>query len=78
VNIADILKLVFLIGLLVCFAAIGIGCLVNPDWGIKHFGSIHLRAGGDLRREWNRVGVQIAGAVMTAFVLYLVFHIIRD
>ncbi len=77
-NIVNVLKLVFVVALLVCFAAIGIGCFVNPDWGMKHFGSIQLRAGGDLRREWNRIGVQLAGAVMTAFALYVLFHIVRD
>jgi len=75
---AAVAKIAVLIALLIAFATVGIGCLVNPDWGIKHFGSISLRTGGELRREWNRVGFQIVGAVMTAFVIYIVFHIIRD
>ncbi len=77
-NIANALKVTFVIALLGWFAVIGIGCLVNPDWGIKKFGSIHLRGGGDLRREWNRVSVQLVGAAMTAFVVYLVYHLVRD
>jgi len=76
-DVAALAKLVLFIAVLVALAVAGIGCLVSPDWGIKHFGSIHLRAGRDLRKEWNRVQVQILGGVMTALVLYLVFQLIR-
>jgi hypothetical protein len=78
VNIAGVLKIAFLITMLVCFAAIGIGCMVSPDWGIRNFGSVYLRGGGDLRREWNRGGVRLVGGAMTAFVIYLVFHLVHD
>ena len=74
---AELAKVGALVAALVALAIAGIGCLVSPDWGIKYFGSIRLRTGGDLRREWNRVQVQLVGAVITAFVLYLVFHIIH-
>jgi hypothetical protein len=53
-------KLVFLVVMLVVFASIGIGCLFNPDWGIKHFGG-SVRKGGELQTEWNRVGVSFVG-----------------
>jgi hypothetical protein len=74
---AGVARVALLVAVLVALAIAGIACLVSPDWGIKHFGSIHLRAGGDLRREWNRVQVQLVGGVITAFVLYLVFHIVH-
>jgi len=74
---AEAAKVALLVAVLVALAIVGIGCLVSPDWGIRHFGSIHLRGGGDLRREWNSVQVQLVGGVITAFVLYLVFHIIH-
>lgn len=74
----SVLKIAFLIALLVCIAAIGIGCLINPDWGIRNLGSAYLRGGGKLKREWSRIGVQIMGALMTGFAIYLVFHLIHD
>jgi hypothetical protein len=43
-------KAALLLAFLLTFAAIGIGCAFNPDWGMKHFGR-SLMGGGELRKR---------------------------
>jgi hypothetical protein len=40
-------KLILVVAMLAGFAAIGIGCVINPNWAIKHFGQ-SLRKDGEL------------------------------
>ena len=56
----------------VAFAAIGIGCAFNPDWGMKHFAR-SLMVGGELRKEWNRMQMSVFGLIFAAFALYLIY-----
>ncbi len=67
------------IGVLVLagFAFIGIGCLVNPEWGIRHFGR-GLRRGGELQTEWNQIGIALAGLVFAAGSVYILFEVLRE
>jgi len=64
------------VAILLVFAVIGIGCIIKPDWGIKHFGQ-SLRRGGELLTEWNRLGFQIAGAIFAGFAIYLLYVLFR-
>ena len=70
-------KLILLLTILVGFAVIGIGCVINPNWGIKHFGQ-SLRRGGDLLTEWNRLGIQFVGLTFSGSALYLMYVVLRE
>jgi len=63
------------LGLLLVFAAIGIGCAFNPDWGMRHFGR-SLMGGGELRKDWNRMQISAVGLVFAGFALYLIYVLI--
>ena len=66
------LKVALVAAFVLAFAAIGITCLFNPDWGVKHFGR-SLMGGGELRKEWNRMQMSAAGLIFAAFALYLLY-----
>jgi hypothetical protein len=70
-------KLILLLTILVGFAAIGIGCVINPNWGVKHFGQ-SLRRGGELLTEWNRLGIQFVGLAFGGFALYAIYVVLRE
>lgn len=59
------LKIVVVLAMLIVFAAIGHGCALNPDSGIRHF-SRSLMGGGELRKEWNRINMSIFGLIFAA------------
>jgi len=67
-----ILTLILLAG----FAAVGIGCVINPVWGIRHFGQ-SLRKGGELLTEWNRLGILFVGLTFGGFAIYLIYIVLR-
>jgi len=58
------------------FAAIGIGCVINPEWGIRHFGQ-SVRKGGELLTEWNRLGISFVGVAFGGFAIYLIYIVLR-
>ena len=62
------------VAVLVFFAALGIAHVINPDWFIKRSG---LRKGGELLTEWNRLGVQIAGAILTILAIWVLWDMFR-
>ncbi len=68
----EVLKVALVVVFLLGFAAIGVGCLLNPDWGMKHFGR-SLLGGGELRKEWNRIQLSAAGLIFAALGLYLLY-----
>jgi hypothetical protein len=68
-------KVALLLALLLAFAAIGIGCAFNPDWGMRHFGR-SLMGGGELRKDWNRIQMSAVGLIFAGFALYLIYHLI--
>ena len=65
-------KVALLLALLLAFAAIGIGCVFNPDWGMRHFGR-SLLGGGELRKEWNRTQISAVGLIFAGVALYLIY-----
>jgi hypothetical protein len=68
-------KVALLLALLLAFAAIGIGCAFNPDWGMRHFGR-SLMGGGELRKDWNRIQMSAVGLIFAGFALYLIYALI--
>ncbi len=68
-------KIAVVLAMLIAFAAIGIGCAFNPDWGIKHF-SRTLMGGGELRKEWNRMQMSVFGLIFAGFALCMVYVLI--
>lgn len=68
-------KVALLLLVLLAFATIGVACVFNPDWGMKHFAR-SLMGGGELRREWNRMQMSVLGLIFTCFALYLIHALI--
>lgn len=71
----NLIKVALLLAFLLASAAIGIGCVFNPDWGMKHFGR-SLMGGGELRKEWNRIQMSAVGLVFAGIALYLAYVLI--
>lgn len=69
------LKIALVLAMLIAFAAIGIGCAFNPDWGIRHFSRI-LMGGGELRKEWDRMQMSVFGLIFAGFALCMVYVLI--
>jgi hypothetical protein len=63
------------VAILVFFAVLGIAHVLNPGWFIKRSG---LRKGGELLTEWNRIGVQFVGAILTIFAIWVLWSILRQ
>jgi hypothetical protein len=55
---------------LIFFAGVGIAHVINPDWFVKRSG---VRKGGEMLGKWNRDGFRLAGAVLAAFAIYLLY-----
>ena len=70
-DMLDLAKVALLLAFLFAFAAIGIGCVFNPDWGMRHFGR-SLMGGGELRKDWNRLQISAVGLIFAGFALYLI------
>ena len=68
-------KAALVLAFLLAFAAIGIGCAFNPDWGIRHFGRI-LMGGGELRKDWNRTQMSVVGLIFAGVALYFIYALI--
>jgi len=71
----DLAKDAVVVAMLVVFAAIGIGCAFNPDWGMRHFGR-GLMGGGELRRDWNRMQMSAVGLIFACVALYFIYFLI--
>jgi hypothetical protein len=72
----SIWTLILTFAILAGFAVIGIGCVIKPDWGIKHFAQ-SWRRGGELLTEWNRLGIQFVGLAFGGFAAYLIYIVLR-
>ena len=68
-------KAAFLFVFLLAFAAIGIGCVFNPDWGMRHFGR-SLMGGGEMRKDWNRMQMSVVGLIFAGVALYFIYALI--
>jgi hypothetical protein len=64
-----------LLAFLLAFASIGLGCLFNPDWGMRRFGR-SLMGGGELRKESSRIQMQTVGLIFAGVALYFIYALI--
>lgn len=71
----DFAKVALLLAFLLAFAAIGIACAFNPDWGMRHFGR-SLMGGGELRKDSNRMQMSAVGLIFAGVALYLIYALI--
>ena len=54
----NVAKIALLAALLLTFVGVGIACVFNPDWGMRHFAR-SLMGGGELRKDWNRTQMSV-------------------
>ena len=71
----DFAKVALLLAFLLAFAAIGIGCAFNPDWGMRHFGR-NLMGRGELRKDSNGTQMSAVGLIFAGVALYLIYALI--
>ena len=71
-NHSGIWKAAFGVALLLFFAGYGIAHVIHPDRFMKPW-----HRGGEMLTDWNRLGIQIAGAVFAGFAIYVLYSIIR-
>ncbi len=57
---------------LVFFAALGIAHMLYPDRFMKPW-----HRGGEMLTEWNRLGIRIVGAILTAGTTYILYSMFR-
>ena len=57
---------------LIFFAAYGIAHVLYPDRFMKP-----SHRGGEMLTEWNRIGIQIAGAIFAGFAIYVLYSVFR-
>ena len=55
---------------LVLFAAYGIAHVFYPDQFMKPW-----HRGGEMLTEWNRLGIQVVGAILAGFAVYVLCNI---
>ena len=55
---------------LVFFAAYGIAHVIYPDRFMKPW-----HRGGEMLTEWNRLGIQLAGAIFAGFAIYVLYSV---
>ncbi|MFZ1135099.1 MAG: hypothetical protein WAN69_09150 [Candidatus Korobacteraceae bacterium] len=55
---------------LVFFAIIGVAHVVNPDRFMRPW-----HRGGEMLTDWNRFGIRIVGAILTAFAIYVLYNV---
>lgn len=60
---------------LLLFAAIGVACVINPDWLIKR--SPGMRKGGEMLTEWNRTQAQDFGVIFAGCAIYGLYVLLR-
>ncbi len=58
---------------LLFFAGYGIAHVVYPDIFMKP-----SHRAGEMLTDWNRLGIQIAGAIFAGFAIYVLFSIFRS
>ena len=58
----------------VFFAASGVAHVVYPGRFMKRW----HRKGGEMLTEWNRLGIQVFGAILAVFAIYALYDILRD
>jgi hypothetical protein len=57
---------------LVFFAALGMAHILYPDRFMKPW-----HRGGEMLTDLNRLGIRVAGGVLTAATLYILYNLIR-
>ena len=71
----NLAKAALILAFLLAFAAIGIGWVFNPDWGMRHFGR-SLMGGGELRKDWNRMQMSAVGLIFAGVALYVAYVLV--
>jgi hypothetical protein len=62
----------FGVAVLLFFAGYGIFHVIYPDKFMKPW-----HRGGEMLTDWNRLGIQIAGAIFAGFAIYVHYSIFR-
>jgi hypothetical protein len=68
----SIWKEAFGVAVLLFFAGCGIFHVIYPDKFMKPW-----HRGGEMLTDWNRLGIQIAGAIFAGFAIYVLYSIFR-
>lgn len=71
----DSLRMLAVAGVLLLFIGLGVDHVIRPQ---RYMTNTFLRSGGDLRREWNEMGAQISGLILTCGAGYVLFVVIRE
>ena len=71
----NLAKAALILAFFLAFAAISIGCVFNPDWGMRHFGR-SLMGGGELRKDWNRMQMSAVGLIFAGVALYVAYVLV--
>jgi hypothetical protein len=61
ISIRELIGAPILIVILLAFVAIGIDVIVRPG----RYMNAHLKRGGEMLRDWNEMGVQLAGVLFS-------------
>ena len=61
--------------ILLIFPCVGLAHVIKPGWFIKGSG---VRNGGELLTDWNRLGFQIAGAILAGLAAYMLYGLFRS
>ena len=68
-------KLIIAVILLVWFFCFGIAHVINPDRFIRRSA---VRKGGEMLRDWHRMGFQLVGLVVAGVAAYVLYELLRD
>ncbi len=60
--------------ILVLFMCVGIDVIIHP----KRHMNLYLRSGGEMRREWNEIGVQFVGLVFSCGSAWMLFEVVQS
>lgn len=71
----NLIKAALLFAVLVALCAVGIRCMFDPDWSMRHFGR-GLMGGGELRKDLNQTAMAGFGLVLAWVMLSLLYHLI--
>jgi hypothetical protein len=71
----NLIKAALLLAVLVALAAVGIRCVFDPDWAMRHFAR-GLMGGGELRKDLNQTAMSGFGLVLAWAMLSLLYHLI--
>ena len=62
------------VAVMLFLTGLGIVQVIKPN----RFMNSYLRRGGELLTDWNRMGVQIAGAILAGASLWIIWDLLRQ